>query len=1396
MFKEYRMTEHQPTPEPHELHDGEVRKILLLPNNSSDKVHETVSEQLCSLNDFIQSKINEYREIVQQNSPAVFVVNYVQNRFIASEFCSEIAKVFGVVKCRTVDDLTSSLKDLKEDQELKPTVETLEETISQWNDFLKDIDDTLDATVGPCNNSARHEKECDVAELDLQSKTISYYVQGSPFDLVLIVVVRSFNKPEVNEHILCLYKSIDELRRHGCDVFLLTRGPPIGSRGGAYIKLIGVPFRKLYDNQEAEVELKTHRKSAVKLSSWEVLCKMVEMSAVQDVNTGTQPSDEPLSFISQKGGTLLVNKSGEVIYKHIEEDGSPSWPSVEEIILKVESSQKNKKGVSPSPTPKPTGNLAKVDSEISVGKEVLPEKSKPPLFLWMLPSSDNENGSALGSRKDSIVSMDTSELSSGKNLMGLDSLILRVFGISNIPDGGSGRESSVDTVLRVNNIDSSDPEEVNRSIIYEILFDFVSKTATSTNDQGQSFMSHEGLGKQLGYPEFDSITGSKGHNALQILIAMATRLNHETRKESKEEEVLLNVVRNAIFSNIISLLRGHYAPFVSGHEARLSLTCRIYEDLIAEWFLVGVVEHAINADSSDPDALKEVFVPILQQQHKSMLMQKFEMDKEDKLFLFRCLIRLLSVRVSDMRRPLCDLLVSELGFHWSPLTESPGREVALFSYLGPFFNYGIPADLTRNAATFFKCFGSEYPKKSEADMVFNGIRTRLHNIQDYLHTILHQLVLNGPTRKETLSWIENLLNSNKKRVQMRADFTKLAPNAFFYNLQCTLFALSNKITLDKVNPNYPFQSNSKVDISEVTRLKMDLQQAKEFSESLPAVEEEKFTTECFFMTAHGQHLVLQPMLEQARSLKNQMYEGRERLQRIEQEVRDLPNNAMAQANMQQLQNELNQRKKFQAKMVQMQMSYECLIKDSRFIECSMDFTAKQMALVFNVLCKESVTEITSSGGASLPAEAPRMFCAFPEFYIEDVLDLIVHAGKHAPEIVMSDRYEWPLQLLILLCSPHYFSNPYLAAKVVEVFSNLAPTFNNVSMLLWEQMIRTPICSQRLMPSLIKYYSDCENTDFYEKFKVRRNIQVCFDCLRQDGIYHRHLIDLARECGPEFIRFINMVINDATFLIDESLSGLKRIHDIEKLQERAEVWAALSDEERDQKQGAMDEAKRNVRSWLSYSIGTLSLLEFLTTDAPQPFETILGERLAAMLNHNIKQLCGKKCIELKVKDPVPRYQWDPRKFTAMLLSIYLNLASDKFAQFIAYDERSYTPEMMKEVLSCIRNHNLVVPSQYERFYSLSELVEKKYQSKAQMEMELDDAPEEFKDPVMDTIMEDPVLLPSGHVMDRKIIERHLLTTPNNPFNRAPLNVSDLVPQPELLQRIKDWIAAKKAAASSS
>lgn len=62
--------------------------------------------------------------------------------------------------------------------------------------------------------------------------------------------------------------------------------------------------------------------------------------------------------------------------------------------------------------------------------------------------------------------------------------------------------------------------------------------------------------------------------------------------------------------------------------------------------------------------------------------------------------------------------------------------------------------------------------------------------------------------------------------------------------------------------------------------------------------------------------------------------------------------------------------------------------------------------------------------------------------------------------------------------------------------------------------------------------------------------------------------------------------------------------------------------------------------------------------------------------------------------------------------------------------------------------------------------------------------------MDTLMVDPVRLPSGKVMDRAVITRHLLNSNTDPFNRQSLTEDMLKPDNILKDRINAWKREKR------
>jgi len=93
-------------------------------------------------------------------------------------------------------------------------------------------------------------------------------------------------------------------------------------------------------------------------------------------------------------------------------------------------------------------------------------------------------------------------------------------------------------------------------------------------------------------------------------------------------------------------------------------------------------------------------------------------------------------------------------------------------------------------------------------------------------------------------------------------------------------------------------------------------------------------------------------------------------------------------------------------------------------------------------------------------------------------------------------------------------------------------------------------------------------------------------------------------------------------------------------------------------------------------------------------------------------------------------------------------------------------------------------------AFTDMVEEIYIENSKMALDLDDAPDEYRDPLMDTVMLDPVLLPSGTIMDRSVIDRHLLNSNTDPFSRQKLTEDMLKPVPDLKAKILEWVDSKK------
>ncbi|XP_057320961.1 ubiquitin conjugation factor E4 A [Microplitis mediator] len=355
-------------------------------------------------------------------------------------------------------------------------------------------------------------------------------------------------------------------------------------------------------------------------------------------------------------------------------------------------------------------------------------------------------------------------------------------------------------------------------------------------------------------------------------------------------------------------------------------------------------------------------------------------------------------------------------------------------------------------------------------------------------------------------------------------------------------------------------------------------------------------------------------------------------------------------------------------------------------------------------------------------------------------------------------------------------------------------------------INHPHCKE-IVKNLIEVFVSIEMTgqsvQFEQKFNYRRPMYTVMKYLWKIKQHRDNFKYLAKEAEdnmeavnpPLFLRFINLLMNDAVFLLDEALSNMAQLKKMLRDRENGE-WDKLPAHERDQQINNLNHIGMIARFDNILGRETISTLKMLTSEIKSIFcHSTMVDRIASMLNYLLFELVGPNKKNFKVKDQ-KEYEFKPAKLVLNICVIYINLGTnDNFTLAVSQDGRSYRNNLFQlanDVL--LRIGGISILDNLDKF---SIRVANAAAIKKQEEEILTDAPDEFLDPIMSTLMIDPVILPSSKIsVDRQTIARHLLSDQTDPFNRSPLTMDMVKSDVNLRNRIQEWITSKKQSSSSS
>ncbi|OQD67991.1 hypothetical protein PENPOL_c003G03794 [Penicillium polonicum] len=713
--------------------------------------------------------------------------------------------------------------------------------------------------------------------------------------------------------------------------------------------------------------------------------------------------------------------------------------------------------------------------------------------------------------------------------------------------------------------------------------------------------------------------------------------------------------------------------------------------------------------------------------------------------------------------------------------------------LGPWFRLSpLQANVT------LSYFSS--PKTRDQAYISNAQRSLRMTQQmlssDLLDVVNHLIRASKEARDRVLDWFATAMNINHKRRAMQVDPTQVSSDGFMFNITtcldqlCEPFMDAAFTKIDRVDADY-LHRDSRVDMRDETKINAD-QHASDAFYSKRVEGTSNFITEIFFLTVAAHHYGSESLTSKMEQLEKDVRQMESTIIKFELErVRWLNN-------PQQLRTFDAALKKYKEKLdlgIALKYSLQGVLFDEQWQARSMLFMRYVTVWLLRLVSGKNFPKERLT--LPLPEEQPEVFKCLPEYFLEDVVSNFKFIMWCMPQIITATQGDELVMLCItFLESSAYVKNPYLKAGLISIlFRGTWKRPGGASGVLVDLLNSMPFANEHLLHAVMKFYIEAEFTgthsQFYDKFNIRYEIFEIIKCIWPNTLYREKLSLQANQNLDFFVQFVNLLLNDVTYVLDESFGAFKTIHNTQtELNTQGHTMDAAT---RQQREEHLSSAQRSAKSYMQLTNQTVAMLKLFTEALADSFTMPeIVQRLADMLDYNLDAMVGPKSSNLRV-DNLQEYGFNPRALLSEIVDVYLNLINkENFILAVARDGRSYKPANFEKAADIIRKWSLKSPEQLRHWSQLQKKVQAAKEADDQAEEDMGEIPEEFLDPLMYSLMDDPVILPGSRIsIDRATIRSHLLSDPHDPFNRVPLKIEDVVADTDLKAKIEAFKTEKLA-----
>ena len=239
------------------------------------------------------------------------------------------------------------------------------------------------------------------------------------------------------------------------------------------------------------------------------------------------------------------------------------------------------------------------------------------------------------------------------------------------------------------------------------------------------------------------------------------------------------------------------------------------------------------------------------------------------------------------------------------------------------------------------------------------------------------------------------------------------------------------------------------------------------------------------------------------------------------------------------------------------------------------------------------------------------------------------------------------------------------------------------------------------------------------------------------------------------------LNNLQYVIDDILLGMKKINNYENSDNHGspETIELIEDEK---------DTINNLNIYLDiFSKFVIKSCKYFT-------EIMLCDEIKYCLNNIlisiINKLTTKEQKKYKVNDKT-NLDFEPINILIILKYILIELIFKRHNENIVIDVISendnYIQHSILRLINILNKKDKIKSLEYSYLSYLDNKINVKLKDKVDYEI-----PDELCDPIMDTLIEQPVMLPNNIIIDYGTISRHLLNNDTNPFNRDLLTLEIL------------------------